>query len=134
MVDLHLTEASTISGVATMVNIPSETLRKKFFRKEGVHLNVYIHRRKVQAMKELLLISDEPCYVVCYNVGLREDSGAKIFKRITGMTMLGFREKYKNECDTLKNIPDQHHRLRQILAEAFCIDPQTEEMLEPAIS
>lgn len=133
MVDLHLTEASTISAVAAMMNIPSETLRKKFFRKEGIHLNEYIYRRKVQAMKELLLISDEPCYVVCYNVGLREDSGAKVFKRIAGMTMLGFRERYKHECDALKQLPAEQHRLRQLVAEALCIDPQTEEMLEPAL-
>lgn len=83
MVDLHLSDVKTISGVAKMLLVPSETLRKKFLRKEKIHLSDYIMHRKVQAMKELLLISEEPCYFVCYSVGLREDTGAKVFKRLT---------------------------------------------------
>ncbi len=128
MVDLHLTDANTVISVAQMLKMPSETLRKKFLREEGLHLNEYIQRRKVQAMKELLLISNDRCFAVCFSVGLREDSGAKVFKKIAGMTMQKFREKYKKEYELLRNKPSRKQRLRMHLAEAFCIDPNAEEM------
>lgn len=130
MVDLHLANAKTIFDVAKLVQMPSETLRKKFLREEGIHLNDYIHHRKVQAMKELLLISDHPCFAVCYTVGFREDTGAKIFKKIAGMTMQQFRDKYKQEYERLHNDPLQKKQLRLILSEAFCIDPNSEEIEE----
>jgi YesN/AraC family two-component response regulator len=130
MVDLHLTEANTITGVAKMLKIPSETLRRKFLREEGIHLHDYIYQRKVKLMKELLLISDEPCFAVCYSVGLREDSGAKVFKKIAGLTMQEFRGKYKKDYELLRNKPAQKQRLRLHLAEAFCIDPYAEELSE----
>ncbi len=128
MVDLHLAEAKTLTYVAKMVKMPYETLRKKFLREEGIHLNEFIQHRKVRAMKELLLLSDDPCFSVCYSLGLREDTGARMFKKIAGMTMLEFREKYKKEYELLHNNPLQKQRLRLHLAEAFCIDPNSEEM------
>jgi AraC-like DNA-binding protein len=130
MVDLHLTEAKTITGVAKMLKMPSETLRKKFLREEGIHLHEYIYQRKVKLMKELLLNSDEHCFGVCYSVGLREDSGAKVFKKITGLTMREFRDKYKKDYELLKNKPTQKQRLHLLLAEAFCIDPTLEEIVQ----
>jgi AraC-like DNA-binding protein len=128
MVDLHLTEAKTITSVAKMLKMPSETLRKKFLREEGIHLHEYIYQRKVKLMKELLLNSDEPCFAVCYSVGLREDSGAKVFKKITDLTMQEFREKYKKNYELLRIKPSQKQRLHLLLAEAFCIDPTLEEI------
>lgn len=95
-VDLNIKMVKTIRSVSKPLNISYDTLRKSFLRHERTPLAEYIANRKVQAMKELLLVGDDPCFFVCYEFGYREDSGAKIFKKITGMTMLEFRRKYKN--------------------------------------
>ena len=119
MIDLHLSNAKTIESVAKLLKSPPETLRKKFLRMEKVHLHDYILERKVKAMKEMLLISDLPCYTVCFNVGLREDTGAKLFKKISGNTMQEFREKYKLNYILLKNDPTRQRRLNRLLTKAF---------------
>lgn len=94
-VDLHLREFKSIDSVADHMLVSRETLRKRFLRDERVSLSEYINRRKIAAMKEYLILTDVPCYFVCYMYGYREDSGAKIFKKMTGMTMAQFREKYR---------------------------------------
>lgn len=88
---MHLPEVKTIHDLETRLQIPADTLRKNFLREESIPLSEYIMMRKVEAMKELLIVSDEPCYFVCLSVGLREDSGSKIFKKYTGATMQDFR-------------------------------------------
>ncbi|MFA6468749.1 MAG: helix-turn-helix domain-containing protein [Bacteroidota bacterium] len=95
-VDQNIKEVKTIHNVARKLNMSYDTLRKSFLRKEQVPLADYITMRKVQAMQEFLLLRDDPCFYVCYEFGYREDSGAKIFKKKTGMTMREFREKNKS--------------------------------------
>ncbi|MDD8019049.1 MAG: hypothetical protein PHP42_11790 [Bacteroidota bacterium] len=133
IIDFHLSEVKTVSDVAALLNVPLETLRKKFFREEKIHLCDYVIQRKVQLMRECLIIDDEPCYLICYTVGLREDTGAKIFKKNTGMTMQEFREKYKKDYELLKNNPSQKQRLCMILAEAFCLEQNLAKMSEDSI-
>lgn len=43
-------------------------------------------------MKERLQASRVPCKVICLDLGLREDVGARLFKNSTGMTMQEFRK------------------------------------------
>jgi|GEM_PF-1451736 len=127
LVDFHISEINTVSDVAGHLNTSAETLRKYFLRKEKIHLHDYIYERKVQLIKELLMNSDDSCYRICDSAGLREDTGAKIFKKITGLTIQGFREKYKNEYELLKNDSLQTQRLHLLLAEAFDFDPNCDE-------
>ncbi len=94
-VDLHLREFKTIDSVADHMNVSRETLRKRFLRDERVSLSEYINRCKITAMKEYLSLTDVPCYFICYLYGYREDSGAKVFKKLTGMTMAQYREKFR---------------------------------------
>ncbi len=119
LVDHHLSDVKTIADIASFMDIHPETLRRVFLRKEKIHLGDYIMRRKVDAMKEHLLVTDDPCYDVCYSVGLREDSGAKIFRKFSGVTMQEFREKYKPEFERLRGTPADAERVRGLLAEAF---------------
>jgi len=130
LVDFHLPKINTISDAAARLNISAETLRKNFLRKERIHLHDYIYERKVQLMKELLLMDNDSCYNICTIAGLREDTGAKVFKKITGLTMQGFRKRYKKEYELLKNDPKQKQRLYLLLAEAFDIDPDCDENCE----
>lgn len=95
LIDSHLPDVKTINDVSEKLQIPANTLRKNFLREERIPLGEYIIQRKVEAMKEMLILTDEPCYFVCYSVGMREDTGSKIFKKYTGSTMQDFRASMK---------------------------------------
>lgn len=96
-VDQHIKEVKTIHSVAERLQVHYDTLRKSFLRNEQIALADYITKQKVQAMKEHLVLGDDPCFFICYEYGYREDSGAKIFKKLTGMTMLEYRKKQRAE-------------------------------------
>ena len=103
-IDQNIKHVKTIQSISSRMMIPYDTLRKTFLRHERVPLGNYITMRKVQAMKEMLLVGDDPCFYVCYEFGYREDTGAKIFKKMTGMTMLEFRRRYKNVRQTIESL------------------------------
>lgn len=98
VVKQNIKKVRSISCVSEKLNVSYETLRKSFLKKERIPLANYITMKKVQAMKQHLITADDPCFFVCYEYGYREDSGAKIFKKLTGMTMLEFKTKYKNNA------------------------------------
>lgn len=94
-IDLNIKEIKTVHCVARMLGIPYDTLRKAFLRKERMPLANYITMKKIEVIKEHLVVANDPCFVICYEYGYREDSGAKIFKRVTGMTMRQYRIRYR---------------------------------------
>ncbi len=95
-VERNIKQVKTVQSVSRPLNVSYDTLRKSFLRNERTPLADYITAQKVRAMKELLLASDHPCFYICYEYGYREDSGAKVFKKLTGMTMKQYRKKFKN--------------------------------------
>lgn len=95
-VDNHIKEVKSIHSVSSRMNIHYDSLRKSFLKNEQVALAEYIVQRKVQAMQQRLAEGDDPCFFICYEFGYREDSGAKIFKKLTGMTMLEYRRKVRS--------------------------------------
>lgn len=117
----NINTVKTLDEVSQGLCISSETLRKTFVREESVPLSEYLLLCKIRFMQEQLLITHEPCYVVCYNAGLREDTGAKIFKKYCGVTMQQFREKYQKEYELLRDEPSKKVRLAELLTEAFTI-------------
>lgn len=50
---------------------------------------------RLKAMKEALMSSDSLHKNICLNLGIREDSGARLFKRRTGLTMSQWRKKHR---------------------------------------
>ncbi len=94
-VEQHIKEVKTIHNVSRRLQLSYDTLRKSFLRQERIPLANYIVQRKVQAMKQLLESADHPCFFICYEYGYREDTGAKVFKKNTGMTMLEYKRWYK---------------------------------------
>lgn len=90
-VDLNIKEIKSVHCVARMLNVSYDTLRKSFLRKEKMPLAEYITSKKIEVIKEHLVVANDPCFIICYEYGYREDSGAKIFKRVTGMTMRQYR-------------------------------------------
>ncbi len=82
-----------IKGLAEELGVASETLRKQFRRNEATPISSFINQAKVKRARILLEDTSLTCLEICVDVGfLREDSGARTFKRLTGMTMKGYRE------------------------------------------
>lgn len=96
-IDLHLDAIETITDIAAHFGVAEETLRKTFARAEGVPLSDYLRKKRVEVMKHLLETTDVKCYAICRQVGIkREDTGVKLFKRMTGMTMDQYRRLHGN--------------------------------------
>jgi methylphosphotriester-DNA--protein-cysteine methyltransferase len=93
-IDQNLKEVNSIYSISSRLQVSYHTLRKSFIREEQMSLADYINMQKVQAMKELLVINKRPCFSVCLEFGFREDTGAKVFKKMTGMTMKEYRKRY----------------------------------------
>lgn len=100
VINSHLAEVHRISDVASYVGIPVETLRKEFVRREKVNLSMYVASCRVDRMKMLLELTGEKCSAICFEVGLREDAGARLFRRMTGMTMQEFRWKAQEKMSS----------------------------------
>jgi two-component system response regulator YesN len=91
--NVHLIQEN--EDVAYLLKVNPETLRKVFKRKMKIPLSEYITIVRIQLMKELLLTTNLLCFEICFRVGFtREDSGAKSFKRITGVSMKEYQKKH----------------------------------------
>lgn len=87
----------TLKDVAACFGASSETVRREFFRTMRIHVHEFIVTAKVEKMKELLLDTKRRCFEICFDVGFRrEDTGAKVFKRFTGMSMEEYRKQNGN--------------------------------------
>ena len=91
----NLNSVRKTQQVAAQLNCSLEKLKKTFYKSEKTTLSRYIRESRVSKMKEQLLASRAPCKVICLNLGLREDVGARLFKNTTGMTMEEFRKSYR---------------------------------------
>ncbi len=92
-IGLNLRSVCGVAPLAADLQISPDKLRKEFRRKEGLPLSRFILITKVENAKKLLADTDRYCFEICFDVGFsREDVGARIFKRVTGMTMLQYRE------------------------------------------
>ena len=94
-IDQNLRDVNSIYSISSRLQVSYHTLRKSFLREAQMSLADYINMQKVQAMKELLVINNRPCFSVCFEFGFREDTGAKVFKKVTGMTMKEYRKRYR---------------------------------------
>lgn len=91
-IELNLHEIRTVEEIGKKLKLSNETLRKEFRRTEGITISDYLRMRRISRMKLLLLETNLCCFEVCFEVGFaREDTGSKVFKRVTGVTMKKFR-------------------------------------------
>jgi AraC-like DNA-binding protein len=88
----NLPAIHTIGDVSRALGFNRETLRKRFVRIEKISLHKHIASMRVKEMKDLLRTTDLSCMAVCLELGCREDVGARLFKKHTGITMQGFRD------------------------------------------
>jgi transcriptional regulator GlxA family with amidase domain len=66
-------------------------LRRAFARNGIGTLWKYVQQRRIERMEWLLVQSDMKCQAICVSVGLREDTGARLFKQAVGLTMQEYR-------------------------------------------
>ncbi|HCA81400.1 MAG TPA: hypothetical protein DEP53_16850 [Bacteroidetes bacterium] len=91
-IDENLNHLRKSQQVAAHLNCSVEGLKRSFLKMESLSLSNYIRATKIVRMKELLQNSEAPCKVICLDLGLREDVGARLFKNVTGMTMESYRK------------------------------------------
>jgi two-component system response regulator YesN len=90
----NLRDLKKVEDVAQLLGASTETLRKDFIREEKIPLSDYIRLKRVETMSELLTGTRMPCYLIGFEVGFRrEDTAAKVFKKLTGLTMQEYRKR-----------------------------------------
>ena len=96
----------TTGEVADYFGISSETLRREFFRRMRFHLHEFIAKKRIEKMKHLLLKTYKRCFEICFEVGFkREDTAAKVFKRLARQTM----EEYRKTCSSVLATKQKSH-------------------------
>lgn len=92
----RVADISNPQDVATLLGMSYHTLRKEFRRKTGKTLGKFIIQARIKKAKQLLTTTDLLCFEVSYAVGFtREDVAARTFKEHTGMTMQGYRRRFR---------------------------------------
>jgi len=87
-----------VKDVADALNVSAETLRKEIVRRTRKSFSDHLTELRIDKMKRMLVETDQRCFEICFDVGFqREDTGAKFFKRMTGVTMEQFRESVRRE-------------------------------------
>jgi AraC-like DNA-binding protein len=77
------------------VDVAYETLRKRFRREMGVPIGQYLRQKRIDEARRFLLDTNDPVYVICWEVGFSSDSsGIRAFKRETGLTMEEYRHRH----------------------------------------
>jgi two-component system response regulator YesN len=96
-IQAHLSRIHSPQEVADALGCSYETLRKVFSRERGITLGRYLEVCRIEEMKRLLGESDLQIKQICYELGLREDSAAHLFRRVTGMTMQAWRAAHRHQ-------------------------------------
>ena len=95
LVTKNLSQVRSVKEIAYIMGVSVETLRKNYRRKEHEPLSAFLIRARLKEMKRLLITTELSCCEICFQLGLRDDSGEKFFRRETGMAMEKFRRKHK---------------------------------------
>ena len=98
-IDENIGDIDTAEEVAAVVDVPYESLRKRFRREVERPLGTYIRQARIDDARRLLVETDDPVYVVCRKVGYANDSsGIRAFRQCTGMTMAEYRRRYRDKA------------------------------------
>lgn len=108
-VESNLGRVHKTQHVAEQLNCPLDKLKKTFYRSEKLTLSRFIRETRIERIKEQLAKTDEPCKVICIELGIREDVGARLFKNATGLTMEEFRKIYRRSISGVWRAEAQKH-------------------------
>ena len=73
-IDAHLSDLDGARDVTEAVDVSYYTLRKQFRKEIGIPLGQYITQARINEAQRLLIETDDPVYVVCWNVGFSSDT------------------------------------------------------------
>lgn len=85
-----------VSSLAKELEVNANYLSEKFAKEEGITLNAYINKQKVEFSKHRLRYSDDNYGTIAYTLGFSSQSHfTNVFKRVTGITPKQYRDRYR---------------------------------------
>ena len=97
-IERNFSEKITIEELAGMVRIGRRTFERRFKRATSNTVAEYIQRVKMEAAKKQLETEQKTVSEVMYDVGYNDVKAFRdVFRKITGMSPLGYRNKYYKE-------------------------------------
>jgi transcriptional regulator GlxA family with amidase domain len=97
-IEANLSEKLTIEQLAEHLSTGRRTLERRFKKATGNSIAGYIQRVKIEAAKKHFEASDMNLNEVMYSIGYTDRKGFRsLFKRITGLSPLLYRDKYNKQ-------------------------------------
>lgn len=87
----NLFTVGTAKELAQKIHTSPDALRKAFRRQEEIPISKFIVQQRITIMKCWLELTNLRCCEICNKLNMREDTGAKMFKRELGLTMKEYR-------------------------------------------
>lgn len=97
-IEKNFSEKMTIEELAGMMRIGRRTFERRFKRATSNTVAEYIQRVKMEAAKKQLESEQKTVSEVMYDVGYNDVKAFRdVFRKVTGMSPLGYRNKYYKE-------------------------------------
>lgn len=94
-IDLHIQEKITIDELADLVKLGRRSFERRFKMATNNSVLAYINRVKMEYAKRSFESSRKNIYEVMYDIGYTDTKAFRtIFKKITGLTPIAYRNKY----------------------------------------
>jgi YesN/AraC family two-component response regulator len=88
----------TLPDIAKAVHLSVSRLAHLFREQMGVTIVDYLTNIRINHAKRMLLTTDNNCTRICYEVGYNNQSYfTRVFRQITGLTPLQFRNQNKRQ-------------------------------------
>lgn len=98
-IEAHYRESILVEDLAERVALSRRTLERRFKKATCNTVTEYIQRMKVEAAKKDLETTRKNVSEVMYEVGYSDNKSFRnLFRRITGLTPVEYREKYNKEA------------------------------------
>jgi two-component system response regulator YesN len=92
-IDYHYDEKISLDDVAQNIHLSKHYLCNAFKKATGENMSLYINKLRIEKAKRLLLESDGKIKEIFEEVGYsNQQYFSKVFKRITGMTVMEYKE------------------------------------------
>ncbi len=99
-IELHYSEKLTVDQVADKFHITRRTFERRFKKATYITVAEYIQRVKIEAAKKQLEIGRKSITEVMLDVGYSDTQTFRdVFKRITDMTPIDYRNKYNKQTE-----------------------------------
>jgi two-component system response regulator YesN len=97
-IEEHYVEGVSLENVASYMNLSKHYLSTLFKKETGENMTTYINRKKIERAKVLLMNPEYRIQDVVEKVGFsNQQYFSKMFKRITGMTVMEYKEKRRDK-------------------------------------